>query len=83
MAEESFEEKTEKATPRKKQKAKERGEVAKSRELPSVAVLISALMAITVFGSFMISQLQTIMKKSFSFLRGLSTPGDETSRIYS
>lgn len=66
MAEESFQEKTEKPTPRKREDAKKKGEVAKSRELPSLAVLLSALMALTFFGYYTYSHIQIIMKGAFS-----------------
>lgn len=66
MAEESNEEKTEEPTPRKRQELRDKGEVAKSRELPSVAVLLASLMALTFFGSFMYSQIQFIMRETFS-----------------
>ncbi|OQY11592.1 MAG: hypothetical protein B6I30_06480 [Desulfobacteraceae bacterium 4572_187] len=66
MAEESSGEKTEKPTPKKRQELREKGEVAKSRELPSVAVLMSALIALSLFGSFTYSHIQLIMKGSFS-----------------
>ncbi len=66
MAEESFEDKTEKATPKKREEARKKGEVAKSRELPSVAVLLAGLITLTLFGSFMYSHIQIIMKGAFS-----------------
>jgi flagellar biosynthetic protein FlhB len=66
MAEESFEEKTEQPTPKKRRELKEKGEVAKSRELPSVAVLLSALVALSFFGSFMYNHVLLIMKGAFS-----------------
>lgn len=66
MAEESFEEKTEQATPKKRQELREKGEVAKSRELPSVAVLLSALIALSIFGSYSYYHVQVIMKGAFS-----------------
>jgi flagellar biosynthetic protein FlhB len=66
MAEESFEEKTEQATPRKRQELRDKGEVAKSRELPSVAVLLSALIALSLFGSYTYYHIQVIMKGAFS-----------------
>jgi flagellar biosynthetic protein FlhB len=66
MAEESFEEKTEQPTPKKRRELKEKGEVAKSRELPSVAVLLSALVVLSFFGSFMYNNVLIIMKGAFS-----------------
>ena len=66
MAEESFEEKTEEPTPKKRRELKEKGEVAKSRELPSVAVLLSALVMLSFSGSFMYNHILIIMKDAFS-----------------
>jgi len=76
MAEESFEEKTERATPRKREEARKKGEVAKSRELPSVAVLLSGLITLTLFGSYIYSHIQVIMIETFSLLtlNDLSVP---------
>ena len=67
MAEQSFEEKTEQPTPKKRQELKEKGEVAKSKELPSLAVLLAALVSLSLFGSFMYNHVQIIMKGAFSF----------------
>jgi len=68
MAEESFEEKTEQPTPRRREEARRKGEVAKSRELPSVAVLLSGLITLTFFGSYMYSHIHSIMRGSFSLI---------------
>ena len=66
MTEESSAEKTEQPTPKRRQELREKGEVAKSRELPSVAVLLSALIALSFFGSYMYSQIQLVMQGSLS-----------------
>lgn len=66
MAEETFGEKTEQPTPRKRKELKDKGEVAKSRELPSVAVLLSALLALAFFGSYTYHHVEMIMKGTFS-----------------
>ncbi|MFH1490165.1 MAG: flagellar biosynthesis protein FlhB [Pseudomonadota bacterium] len=47
MPEESFQEKTEQATPKKREEARKKGQVAKSKELASIAVLSAG--AITLF----------------------------------
>ena len=47
----SDQEKTEKATPKKRQDARKKGQVAKSQELASVAVL-SASLVVFYFGSY-------------------------------
>ena len=43
MAEKSFQERTEKATPKRRQDSRRKGRVAKSREIPSVMILITSL----------------------------------------
>lgn len=66
MAEESTEEKTEKPTPKKREETRNKGEVAKSRELSSVVVLFSGLFVMVIFGSFMLSKIHELMKGIFS-----------------
>jgi flagellar biosynthesis protein FlhB len=66
MAEKSYEDKTEKATPKKRKEARKKGEIAKSRELPSVAVLLASLITLSIFASYMYTNIKTIMGKSFS-----------------
>jgi flagellar biosynthetic protein FlhB len=67
MAEESFDEKTEKATPRKREEVRKKGQVAKSREIPSVAVLLAGLVSMTVFGSYLYSHIGLVVRECFSF----------------
>ena len=43
MAEAGFQEKTEKATPKRRADARKKGQVAQSREVPSVLILLAAL----------------------------------------
>lgn len=43
MAEESFQERTEQATPKKREEARKKGQVAKSKELASVSVLLTGI----------------------------------------
>lgn len=66
MAEESFEEKTEQPTPKKREDARRKGQVAKSRELPSIAVLMSGVITLSIFGSYMYSRIQIMTGKAFS-----------------
>jgi flagellar biosynthetic protein FlhB len=63
MAEAQFQEKTEKATPKRRQEARRKGQVARSRELVSVAVLGAGLLMFYFYGSYLVEQLG----------RGLST----------
>ncbi|MBT8342831.1 MAG: EscU/YscU/HrcU family type III secretion system export apparatus switch protein, partial [Desulfatitalea sp.] len=62
MAEGSDQEKTEPATPKKRQEARRKGQVAKSREIPSVLVLLSALTVFYFAGSWMFGQLVMITR---------------------
>ncbi len=68
MPEETAEEKTEQPTPRKKEEAKKKGEVAKSRELPSVAVIVAGMLALTFFGGYMFNYLQIIVQESYALI---------------
>lgn len=68
MAEESFEERTERPTPKKREEVRRKGQVAKSREIPSVAVLLAGLISLGIFGSYMYSHIQLIMTEACSLL---------------
>lgn len=72
MAEESFEERTEKPTPKKREEARQKGEVAKTRELPAAAVLLSGTLAMGVLGSFTYQKVATTTTQilSFTIIRG-------------
>ena len=65
MAEESFQEKSEQATPKRREEAREKGQVARSNELSSVAILAAGLLALWGLGSYMRERLQEIMLSSF------------------
>lgn len=66
MAEENKDqEKTEQATPKRKEEAREKGQVAKSRELASVAVLGACLIYFYFGASYMISQMMNLMRAYF------------------
>lgn len=65
MAEGNDQEKTEPATPRKRREARRKGQVARSREIPSVLVLLGALTVFYFAGSWMFNQLLEIMRDIF------------------
>lgn len=67
MAEEDGQEKTEEATPRKRQKSREDGQVAKSTEVSSVAVLFCAVAALRFTSGFFYENLERIFYDSFNF----------------
>lgn len=64
MAETSFQERTEKATPKRREEARRKGQVAKSRELPSVAVLLAGTMVLFLGAAFF-SRESTVMMRHF------------------
>ena len=57
MAEESFQEKTEQATPKRREDSRNKGQVARSAELSSVAILAAGLLALAVLGSYLLDRL--------------------------
>ena len=60
MAEESFSNRTEQATPKRREDARKKGQVPKSRELPSVMVLMAGISCLFFIGAFMVRQLSTL-----------------------
>lgn len=62
MAEESFQEKTETATSKKREKAREEGQVAKSAEIASISVLLAGISVLSMFGTYFYSKLVQIME---------------------
>lgn len=65
MAEESFSERTEQATPKKREDARRKGQVAKSREIPSVFILMGGASILFLFGSYHYRHLSDLMIRSF------------------
>lgn len=71
MAEENdnSQEKTEEATPRRLEKAKEDGQTARSKELATMAVLIAGAGGLLMFGTHLGAALEAIMRDSFTLER--------------
>lgn len=68
MAEQdTSQEKTEEPTPRKLEKAKEDGDIARSKELNTSAILIVSALCFLVFGRMMATTMMRIMEFCFSF----------------
>lgn len=65
-----FQEKTEKATPRKKQKAREKGQIARSRELISMASTAGMVLMFYFSGNVFISKIEEMMRKLLGFQYG-------------
>ena len=62
MAEPSFDEKTEAPSQRRREEARERGQVSRSNDLSAAAVLVSGLILLQLFGRNMLVQLLELMR---------------------
>lgn len=69
MADDSSQEKTEDATPRRLKKAREEGQVPRSRDLSTTAVLLSGSIALLIFGPYMARGLKRVLEYNFSLER--------------
>jgi flagellar biosynthetic protein FlhB len=66
MAEDSFAEKTEQATPKRRGEARKKGQVAKSREIPSVMVMMAGFSVLYVLSSHIFQELRMVMVRLFN-----------------
>ncbi len=70
MADESSDqEKTEEATPRRQEKAREEGQVARSRELTTFMLLLGGVVGMWSMGALLYDQLGLVMEQAFLFER--------------
>lgn len=67
MAEESMQEKTEPATPKKREKSREEGDVARSTELPSVFGLLGSITVLWATAGLMTGQFERLFVNAFRF----------------
>ncbi len=65
-----FQEKTEKATPKRKQKAKEKGQIARSRELISMAATAGMVLMFYFSGNTFLNRIEEMMMKLLGFQYG-------------
>jgi len=83
MAEESDLERTEPATPKRLEKAREEGQVARSQELTTFALLMTAAVGILFLGSDLMDKLQKIMQVGMQLERELAFQPDlMLNRLY-
>lgn len=75
---EEFEERTEQATPRRRQKAREKGDVPRSKDLTSLMPLLAVTMYLT-FGSFMLTSLLSYLR--FALKRGFEVNLNDVSFV--
>ncbi len=64
-------EKTEEATPKRQQDAREKGQIGRSRELNTMALLLVASSSFIVFGGYMMNSMSWLMKDYFSLDRAV------------
>lgn len=77
MPDESFQEKTEPATPRRRREAREKGNVARSTEVNSAVVLLAGMAALYFFGSMLSGKLIYAMQWIFKRISVVElTPDD-------
>ncbi len=65
-------EKTEQATPRKKQKAREEGQVAKSQEISTAALFLAMFFCLRMFGPGMITNITSVFSLSLSKIQDIN-----------
>ncbi len=70
MADQNFEEKTEPATPKRRQELRKEGNVAKSMEVPSAMGLIGGILIIYILAGELMKQLADMMKQYLSLSYG-------------
>lgn len=75
MAESSSQEKTEDATPKRLRDARKKGQVAKSRDLNTIIILIAAFAMIVFMRGYIAENLRSVMQGNFELIsRGEITP---------
>jgi len=67
LAEGETGEKSEQPTGRKLDKARDEGQVGKSQEVPSVAILLTGVVAVFFFSSYLFNNITDVMRDSFVF----------------
>lgn len=70
------EEKTEQATPRRRQEAREQGQVAASRDLSSAIILLAGFLFLSFYGSAMLRQIINVEKGIFTSLGSITISRD-------
>lgn len=82
MPETDFEEKTEEATPRRREEAREKGQVAKSHDLCAALTLLGSLIILQVTGDGMLETLALITRKSLDSLHIGALTEDSVRQYY-
>jgi len=72
MAGDNFQDKTEPASPKRREEARKKGEVAKSRELAAIAVMLACTVYLFFSAKGISSRLGVLMEKTFSRIPSIS-----------
>lgn len=83
MAQDQFQERTEKATPRRRRKAKQEGRVARSTELNSAVILCLGAVALYLIGPSMAEEIKGFMVQSFTEAPKTSVTNDSLAALVS
>jgi flagellar biosynthetic protein FlhB len=75
-------EKTEKATPRKKRKAREEGQVARSTELNSVVIITFGFLTIYLLGPLVFNNIASLMRHAFTQAPNIVVTPDNLKLIF-
>lgn len=74
--------KTEKATPKKRQDARKKGQVAKSAEMSGAVVLFSALLSLSIFGGFMKERFVKLFTDVFQNRMMMEVTAENISKLF-
>ena len=75
MAESDGEDRTEDPTEKRKRDSREEGQLPRSRELGTVAVMLSGVGGLLMYGAFLGGKLLEVMRSNFSLRRGGAPAG--------
>lgn len=81
MAEQSFQERTEPATPKRKREIRKKGQVAKSMELTSAAVLLSGIIATYLVSKDFLGRISNFMRSFLSLSIGYEISETSVTKI--
>ena len=82
MAEQTSGERTEKATPKRREEARKKGNVAKSSEVNAALVLLTGILMLTLMSNHFMGNIQALMREVFINLPSYKI-SPESLRIYS
>ncbi|MFS0865090.1 flagellar biosynthesis protein FlhB [Fredinandcohnia sp. 179-A 10B2 NHS] len=75
-------EKTEKATPKKRQDSRKKGQVAKSADVNTAILLIAVFFTLFIFGGFFLERLLGLLKHSFTHYLSINPTEQSISEIF-